>query len=303
MKKLIIFTMLILTPEIVCAKNVIETFYRGGFNNSGQIELFDDNTFMMKSASVSCVDTEDGKTQTSSHDIWGTYQIKGQELVFKPEGEAVKRYEDETAKENKGDIRYQDMPFFVLPYYIIEYNKMKFLFANKNIRYDVKDFRLDNHFLYIAEKLNETDGKTYPLSEFWRNQKDLTKPLVFHKDIRDLYPKHLRDFILDKPINGEVTQIREVSFLDPYMEENPDWKRYLITLNVGKKEGVKPEMIFYCTDKDKEKCYYRITSVFEKSCEGYVQDYCNQEKYLDVKNFSTRKSVVNDANNGINENQ
>ncbi len=297
MKKWFFLAILILTSEMACAKNVIETFYRGGFNNSGQIELYDDNTFMMKSTSISCVITEDNEIQISTHNIWGTYKINGQELLFNPEGQAIKNYADKSEQEYKGYIQDHDLPFFVFQYYIIEYNKAKFLFANKDLRYDIRDFRFDNHFLYIAQKLNETDGEAYPPIEFWRNEKDMKQQQVFRKDIKSIYPKQYQSFILDKPIIADVTNIREVSFLEPFMEENPDWKRYLITLNVGKKDGVKPEMIFFCTDKDKEKLSFRITSVFEKNCEGYFQEYPLNGKYLNAKSFSSRKPKENSADN------
>jgi len=265
------------------SQNIANVFYRSGFNNGGRITLYEDGTFIKTETATSCV--MDNGLKTSKNELRGRYRIDNNKLLFSPEIQITKGYEDSIETTSLPDISKSST--FKLSYSIIEYDSVNFLFANQteNIATPSYYLRFQNHFLFIAYELNKTDSIAFPFREMWRDIKTSKRPVTFKKDIKEIFPEEYKDHILENPIEARVIEKKEVSFTNPYRERNPRLKKYEITFNKGWKQGIKPEMIFYPKGNNNYKCQVIIKNVFEQSCEGYTTNnkICN-----DIVNYSTK---------------
>jgi len=281
----------LLTSNIVSSQNIVETFHRSGFNNSSELAIFDDNTFVLKYRALSCVVDKLGK-KTASEEFHGDYTLKKNKLHLSPKYKLYKGYEDKEIR--RSDEYILEGGFFIFSYDILVYNGEKILLAAKQLS-DSKNnnFRFDNHYIYLANLLNKSEEETYFDSNFWRGNKALKRSIKIRKDIKDIFPEGYKDYILDKPINCQVKKVDEISFLNPDLESNPNRKKYRITLDVGKSDGIKPMMILYGEkDCNGNRCSITIQDVYKNECSGYVHNYSPQYNCSLEKTYSTKKTVL-----------
>ena len=299
MKQLLLIFNLLFSIQTLFGQNLVETYYRSGFNNSGTLELFDDNTFIQKSIAHSCTIFDD-TLGISTNEIKGTYKIEGKYLSLQPRSESYKPYNEKIPTVLKNGIR--DYGYFVSDYFMMEYKEVKYLLAHRNVDLSSIPFiemGRYNGLITTANRLNarDTKGRMWGASwlnknsNYWREEKNYEKSMGSLESIRSHFPKLYKDYVLTKPIVSEVILVREVSFSDVGKEATPQWKKHLITFNKGKKDGVRPEMIFYPEGNSDSHCRVIIKNVFDDRCEGYVSDYGNQHNCLDSKNYSTKEWI------------
>lgn len=304
MKRVLLVFFLLFSIQTLFGQNLVETYYRSGFNNSGTFQLFDDYTFVQKSIAHSCTILDD-ILGISTSEIRGSYKLQGNYLSLQPESESFKPYNERIPTVLKNEIR--NYGYFISDYYMIEYKGVKYLLASQNV--DLSsipsfDMQRYNGLIATANRLNamNTKGRIWGASwqnkdwRYFKEEENRKKSIGSLESIRSHFPKLYKDYILIKPIDAEAILVREVGFSDVGKEASKHWKKYLITLNVGKKDGVRPEMIFYPEENNESNCRIIIKNVFEDSCEGYVSDYYNQHNCLETKRYSTKRWVNEDVN-------
>ena len=287
MKKIFLFVLFgINFTNQISSQNVIDTFFRAGFNNGGQIILFDDHTFAKKSYSGSCVIDSIG-SKSVSKTLTGIYKINNSKLSFIPLNEVVINWygpnSDTIIQKPKSTSAY-----FISEYSIIKYEGVKYLFAEESTNGVKKlDLRFKNHFMYFVHQFNESDGFTSGSHELWRNVKKPNKILNFKKDIIELFPKKYQELILDKPIHANVIKIQ---ILPDSLKNNRKGKWYQVTLDVGKLDGVYSGLGFYFPKKNDRICRLIISNVYDKTCVGlikYINDLHSKE-CIECKSYSTK---------------
>ena len=281
---------LLLICNYSIAQTLVEKYYRGGFHNSGTIELYDDGTFIEKSGAMSCLANPNGGKRIMLREVHGEYSLRKNHLSFLPKYKLFKSYEDEEIQKSNEYVKEEG--FFSFSYDVIEYKNLKLLIAiKKRVEYTRLSLRLDNQYIYLANKLNEINNSVTFDQEFWRNKEfKNNESLLVEKDIKQLFPDGYKDYILSTPIIGKVKKIEEVVFLNPDQEVNTDWKKYKITLDIGKSNGVRPKMILYGKKAcNGVRCSIIVEDVFENECSGYIQNYSPQYNCSLEKQFSSKK--------------